>query len=201
MRGGLPVSASRVWTLGVVLFALHAAPVRAVECQGDPESTDLSFLDRSCSRLVDTWKRGKNEIIVSGYAWHTPWTWTAEKRAEENELAWGGGYGRTVEEPNGNTHTVFGLAFLDSHKNWEYQIGYGWSTFWGPRDGIQPGLGWTAMIVQRPDIAKGIPFPAVLPLFSLRYGQATLVSTYIPNLGGGINNGSVLYVFGRIVLD
>jgi palmitoyl transferase len=195
------VSAKHFWSLAVVVVALDVAPVLAVECQGDPKDKELSFLDRACSRLVDTWKNGKNEIILSGYSWHTPWTWTAERRAEENAYAWGGGYGRTVEEPNGNTHTVFGLAFLDSHRNVEFNVGYGWSTFWGPRSGIQPGLGYTAMIVQRPDIAGGFPFPAVLPLASLRYGPATIVSTYIPNFGGGINHGSVLYVFGRVVLE
>jgi len=41
----------------------------------------------------------------------------------------------------------------------------------------------------------------VLPLASLRYGPATLITTYIPNLGGGINHGSVLYVFGRVTID
>ena len=191
----------RVWLLAAAVVALHAAPVHAVECHGDPESKELPFLDRACSRLVDTWKQGKSEIVLSGFAWHLPYTWTAEKRAELNQYAWGLGYGRTVEEPDGNTHTVFGFGFLDSHKNAELQVGYAWSTFWGPRDSIQPGLGYTAMIVQRPDIYNGIPFPAVLPLFSLRYGQATLVSTYIPNFGGGINNGSVLYVFGRVTID
>jgi palmitoyl transferase len=65
----------------------------------------------------------------------------------------------------------------------------------------QPGLGYTLMIIQRPDIANGIPFPAILPLFSLRWQKATLVTTFIPTLNGGINNGSVLYVFGRIALD
>ena len=34
-----------------------------------------------------------------------------------------------------------------------------------------------------------------------RYQQANLVMTYIPNLGGGINHGSVLYIFGRYTLD
>ena len=111
------MSARHIVSFVVLAAALHAVPALAVKCQGDPDSRELSYIDRACSRLVDTWKRGKSEIIVSGYAWHTPWTWTAEKRAEENELAWGGGYGRTVEESNGNTHTVFGLAFLDSHKN------------------------------------------------------------------------------------
>ena len=41
----------------------------------------------------------------------------------------------------------------------------------------------------------------MLPLASLRYDKVTLSSTYIPNVGGGVNNGSVLYVFGKIALD
>ena len=56
---------------------------------------DLSFIDRACSRFTDTWKKGKNELIFSGYSWHTPWTWTKERRDEENPWAWGGGYGRS----------------------------------------------------------------------------------------------------------
>ncbi len=193
--------ANRLCMLAAVAATLHAAPLLAVECEGDPQSSELSFLDRACSRIVDTWNRGKHEIVLSGFAWHLPFTWTAERRAELNQNAWGIGYGRTVEESNGNTHTVFGFGFLDSHKNAELQVGYAWSTYWGPRDGLQPGLGWTAMIVQRPDIVNGIPFPAVLPLFSLRYGQATLVTTYIPTIGGGVNHGSILYIFGRVTLD
>jgi palmitoyl transferase len=180
---------------------LRAGPALAVECEGNPDAAELSFLDRACSRLVDTWKRGRHEILLSGFAWHLPFTWTAERRAELNQAAWGGGYARTVEEPGGNTHTVFGLAFLDSHKNVEFQIGYAWSAFWGPRDGVQPGLGYAAMIVQRPDIWNGVPFPAVLPVFSLRYDKVTVVSTYIPTIGGGVNHGSVLYVFGQVWLD
>jgi lipid IVA palmitoyltransferase len=188
------------WRFPALLAILLAAPAHAVECQGNPDSTELSWLDRACSRLTDTWKRGDNEMLFSGFSWHLPYTWSADRRAELNQNSWGGGYGRTVEEENGNIHTVFGLAFLDSHENVEFNVGYGWSTFWGERSGLQPGLGYTAMIIQRPDIAGGWPVPVVLPLFSLRYQQFTLVSTYIPNLGGGINHGSVLYVFGRYTL-
>jgi palmitoyl transferase len=43
-----------------------------------------------------------------------------------------------------------------------------------------------------------VPIPAVLPLASLRYRQATLYATYIPTLNGGINNGSIVYLFGRV---
>jgi hypothetical protein len=56
------------------------------------------------------------------------------------------------------------------------------------------------MFTARNDIANGWPFPAVLPLFSLRYDPVTIVSTYIPNLGG-INHGSVFYIFGKIALN
>jgi palmitoyl transferase len=57
------------------------------------------------------------------------------------------------------------------------------------------------MLVARTDIANGFPFPAVLPLASLRYSKVTLFSTYIPNIGGGVNNGSVFYIFGMVGLQ
>jgi len=158
------------------------------------------WLNSPCRRLVDTYDKGDTELIVSGYAWHTPWTWTAEKRAEENANAWGGGLARTVERDNGDTDTVFFLVFSDSHSRPEYQLGYGWSTYWGERSGVQPGLGYTAMLVARNDIFNGWPFPAMLPLLSLRYRKFTLLSTYIPTLGG-VNHGSVFYIVGKIGLD
>ena len=184
------------------LTALMLPLLLAMSAPSHAACADLwEWVEKGCRRIADTWRDGKDEILVSGYSWHLPGTWTAERRAELNEDSWGGGYGRTVEEPNGNTHTVFYLGFLDSHRNWQSNLGYSWNTYWGERDNVQVGLGYTAMIVQRPDIASGIPFPAVLPLLTFRYQQANLVMTYIPNLGGGINNGSVLYIFGRYTLD
>jgi hypothetical protein len=46
-----------------------------------------------------------------------------------------------------------------------------------------------------------VPVPAALPLFTLRYQKVTLVTSFIPTLNGGINHGSVLYIFGKIALD
>ena len=182
---------------GLTLIALlaGAAPAQA-------DCADLwDWLEKGCQRLADTWKEGNDEILFSGYSYHVPATWTPEKRAELNANAWGGGYGRTVEEPNGNTHTVFYLGFLDSHKHWQSNLGYGWSTYWGDREQPQVGLGYTAMFIQRPDIAHGWPVPVLLPLLTFRYQTANLVMTYIPTVGGGINHGSTLYVFGRYTLD
>lgn len=180
----------------IVIGLTAAAPARAAEC------ADLwDWLNKACRRLADTYDNGGNELLLSGYSWHTPWTWTAEKRAEENANAWGAGWARTVEREDGDTDTVYALVFSDSHRKPEYNLGYAWSTYWGPRSFIQPGLGYTASLIARSDIANGWPFPAVLPLFSLRYDKVTLLSTYIPNVGGGVNNGSVFYVFGKIALD
>src|SRR6266496_1158223 len=167
-----------------------ATPAQAMEC------ADLwQWLNFGCRRVVDTYDKGNNGILVSGYAWHLPSTWTPEARAAENSNAWRAGWSRTVERDNGDDDIVYFLVFSDSHKNAEFNLGYGWLTYWGPRDLPQPGLGYTAAIVQRPDIASGVPFPVVLPLFALRYEKLTLLSTFIPTLNGGINHGSVLYFF------
>jgi palmitoyl transferase len=183
-------------------YAVLTAPAaRALDCSRDPDAGDLAFLDRACSRIVDTYKRGDSEVLVSGFSWHLPSTWSSERRAELNQNAWGAGYGRFVEAPNGNTHSVFVLAFLDSHENIEFNLGYSWMTYWGRRDNVQAGLGYTAMIIQRPDVADGVPVPIALPLASVRYQKAELLTTFIPNVGGGVNHGAVLYFFGRYRLD
>jgi len=181
----------RVIFAAAVLFVLSGT-AHAVEC-----ADFWTWVEKGCRRVVDTYEQGTDELFVSGYSYHVPYTWTPERRAELNANAWGGGYGRTVEDPDGDTHTVGLLAFLDSHKHVQWNLGYMYSTYWGPREGLQPGLGYFAFIVQRPDIAGGVPVPALLPLATLRYGQATLVATYVPTLNGGINHGSTLYVFGR----
>jgi palmitoyl transferase len=160
----------------------------------------VNWLAKGCRRIADTYEHGENGLLVSGYSWHLPSTWTPEKRAELNPRSWGIGWSRTVEDPDGDSHSVFVLAFDDSHHNIQWNLGYEHSTYWGPRDGLQPGIGYTLMLVQRPDIAGGVPFPALLPLFSMRIRSSTLYATYIPTLNGGINNGSIIYLFGRIML-
>jgi palmitoyl transferase len=159
-----------------------------------------TVLSQACRRVVDTYENGRTGLLLSGYSWHLPSTWTAERRAELNANAWGAGFVRTTEDEKGDSRSVFLLAFLDSHENIQWNLGYEHSTYWGSRTGLQAGLGYTAMIVQRPDIADGIPFPAILPLASLRYRDGTFFMTYIPSLGGGINHGSTLYFFGRVLL-
>jgi len=167
----------------------------AVEC-----ADFWAWIETGCRHVADTYQQGGNALLVSGYEWHIPATWSPERRAMENEKAWGGGVARSLERPNGDTENVYFLVFKDSHRQAQFNLGYSWSTYWLDRSGVQPGLGFTALVVQRPDIANGWPVPVVLPLFSLRYKQVELFSTYIPKLNGGINHGDVLYFFGKIDL-
>jgi len=159
-----------------------------------------TVLSPACRRIADTYEQGRMGVLLSGYSWHLPSTWTPERRAELNANAWGVGLVRTTEDEKGDSRSVFLLAFLDSHENIQWNVGYEHSTYWGSRAGLQAGVGYTVAIVQRPDIADGIPFPAILPLASLRYRDATFFMTYIPSLGGGINHGSTLFMFGRVLL-
>ncbi|MGH8801651.1 MAG: lipid IV(A) palmitoyltransferase PagP [Casimicrobiaceae bacterium] len=181
-------------TAGVLAMLGSAAPARA-GCADLP-----SWIATGCNRLVDTWENGDNAVLLSGYAWHLPYTWTEERRKELNANAWGGGFARVTEEADGDTHSVYALVFEDSHKHAQFNVGYEYSTYWGPRSGVQPGLGFSVFVLQRSDIANGFPVPGILPVASLRYRNATLFATYIPTLNGGVNHGSTLYVFGRIVL-
>lgn len=171
-----------------------ASPARAA-CADLP-----AWLAAGCNRVVETWEQGRQGVLISGYAYHVPSTWTEERRRELNANAWGGGYTRVTEDADGDAHSVYALVFSDSHRNAQFNVGYEQSTYWGPRSGVQPGLGFTVFVFQRPDIANGFPVPAALPVASLRYRDATLFATYIPTLNGGVNHGSTLYVFGRILL-
>ena len=128
-----------------IVFLLAAvAAVVATPARAAPECADLwEWLNTGCRRVVDTYQKGNNEVLVSGFAWHTPWTWTSERRAEENQYAWGGGWARSLDRENGDTDTVYFLVFSDSHYEPEFNLGYGWTTWWRPRDSLQPGLGDT----------------------------------------------------------
>jgi len=186
----------RVTVLAALCLCSFAQAARAVECADFWE-----WIDKGCRRVVDTYDNGSNELLVSGYSWHLPWSWTSERRQAEQEWAWGGGLARTVDRPDGDSESVFFLVFEDSHRQAQFNLGYAWRTYWGEREKVQGGLGFTAMIIERPDIAGGWPVPVLLPLFTVRSQKVEALTTYIPNFGGGINHGSVLYVFGKIGLQ
>ena len=175
-----------------LMLATFTTGAQAVECK------DLwSFVGRVCAKSAAAWDHGNNELIVTGYAYHLRSTYTQEKLSELNEKAWGGGWARTITDPDGDTHSLFLFAFHESHRKIQWNAGYMYTAWWGPQDGLRGGLGVAAFIVQRPDIASGVPIPAVLPVAGVGYGKLTLMATFIPTINGGVNNGSVLFAFAK----
>ena len=191
-RGPLSSMASALTAILAALTIAYAGGAQALEC------SDLwSFVGRACSKSAAAWDHGQYELIVSGYAYHLRSTYTEEKLRELNERAWGGGLARTVTDSDGDTHSLFLFGFHESHGKVQWNAGYLYTAWWGPQDGLRGGLGVATFIVQRPDIASGVPIPAILPIASIGYNRLTLHATFIPTINGGINNGSVAFVFGR----
>jgi Antimicrobial peptide resistance and lipid A acylation protein PagP len=141
-----------------------------------------SVFSKPCNGVVKAYETGDDELLLSGYAYHLRSSYTPEKIREFNEKAWGIGYGKTAEEANGDTHMLFWLVFRESHFKNQVHLGYAYNTYWGPRTGLQASLGYTAMLVQRPDIASGIPFPAILPTAGVKWNNTSLNFIFIPKI-------------------
>ena len=169
---------------------------KAVELKDRTVDAAEDALDYA-GRILD---EGDDVLYLSGYAYHDRGTYSKEKIEGFNETAWGAGFGRTLLDANGNSNSLFALAFLDSHEDVEAQVGYAREWRWRPSPDTAVGAGFVAMLVSRSDILNHFPFPAILPLASVEVHRVALMASYIPKLGGEGGNGNVLYLFGRINL-
>lgn len=182
-----------------------AAGEETGEAKPEPTAEKASTCDSmsgwfasQCIGLREAWREKRPMVLLSGYAWHDPSTYDDEKLDSFNSNAWGGGFGFGRNDEKGDHYSWYAMAFKDSHYNWSYMAGWAAMTYWPDKADFAVGLGYTAFIMQRPDIASGWPFPAALPLASVKYGPAEIMGTFIPKLNGGVNHGNVAYFFGRI---
>jgi len=183
------MKAKRVLVLSLCAFSLSGP------AQADWWQDTKDMLAYKYERSKDAFFNGRNDYYASGVARHAPWAYSSERRHDElNESAWGGGFGRSVVDANGNTHSLYAIAFRDSHYKPQYTAGYLWVTYWPLAGRLQGGLGYSAFVFSRDDIANRYPLPAVLPAASLRYREAELIGTFIPGFTQG---GNVGYIFAR----
>lgn len=161
-------------------------------CSGWP-----AWLRPLCLRPYQTWTQGNNELYVSGYAWHNRHYYDRERVRQYNEMAWGGGLGKSFYDEKGDWHGLYAIGFLDSHKNLEPTVGYAFLKVLPLNENARMGLGYTVLVTQRPDIFHGIPFPGALPWMSISYRRFSISGTYIP---GSKNVGNVLFLLTKWVL-
>ncbi|CAB3697835.1 lipid IV(A) palmitoyltransferase PagP [Achromobacter pestifer] len=170
-----------------LLLSTFAATAQA--CEDLP-----SWAQSACNRLDQIWTEGGNDLYVSGYAWHNRAAYSSEKINSFNELAWGGGYGRSIYDEDGDWQGLYGMAFLDSHSKVQPIAGYGFLKIGQVSENFRLGAGYTVFLTARHDIMSYVPFPGILPLVGAGYKDAMLYATYIPGKSG---TGNVLFVFGR----
>ena len=151
-----------------------------------------------CTNLGAAWTRGRPLVMLSGYTWHDPSTYDDDKLESFNSESWGGGFGFGRSDDKGDHYSWYTMAFKDSHYDWTVMAGWAWTTYWPERSDFAVGLGYTAFLMSRPDIFNNVPFPAVLPIASVKLGPAELMGTFIPKLNGGVNHGNVGFLFGRV---
>lgn len=179
----------------ISLLSLNA--LAAIEDQQNQCTHWNNFFKPYCQRMHQIWNEGSTELYASGYAWHNRYTYSPEKIKTYNEAAWGSGLGKGLFDEKGNFHSLFAIAFLDSHRNLEPAAGYAYLKVAHFNQDFKAGLGYALLVTMRPDINNGYPFPGALPWASLFYKRVALAATYIP---GSAHNGNVLYVLGKILL-
>ena len=185
---------SKFKVFNLVVFIFLQGMVYAGEALVPEKKTQ--WPDRIAHRFKQIWKEGNNDLYLTGYAWHNRYLYSQEvlTTKQYNELAWGGGFGKGFYDEDGDWQGLYGLVFLDSHKNAEPWAGYGFLKMLHVGEHAGIGGGFTLAVTRRPDILNGYPFPAATPLVSVNYRRLAIMAAYVP---GHKNNGNVLFVFAR----
>lgn len=135
-------------------------------------------------------------MLIPVNTWHNRLTYDHKKIKEYNERPWGFGIAKTYESRPDIRHSLFAMAFLDSHDDIEPIAGYAWQKLWALDDARDWRLtaGVMVGITMRSDYDY-IPIPAPLPIFGIEYKRLSVESTYVP--GFQKNSGNILFTWLR----
>src|SRR5688500_9899198 len=127
----MPISSSHGWNreLGMRCILVAAGIFSLAQpAWSSPLNLAGMFTDKIAT-IKDAVRDGDWETYVTGYAWHLPWGYQDTTRARLNETTWGGGFGRTLEDEDGDRHSVYLMAFADSHRQPQVNLGYAWQRY------------------------------------------------------------------------
>lgn len=188
-------------SMGLLPKSVQAATQTSIEADATPPvtSSNISKIKTSYHTAVehvkDTWSEGKVELYVPFLTYHMPFAYTAEQRSQYNEYPAGGGIGLGRYNDSGNYEATYAMAFLDSHSDMSYMVGYAWIPTWNVgKSEVKVGVGITGFLMSRQDYFGGVPFPGALPVASISYKQLSVQAAYVP---GGQGNGNVLFAWGK----
>ena len=156
---------------------------------GAEEQYKPNFYAQVKDTLSQTWASQHTELYIPINTWHNRHFYSDEDINGFNERPWGLGAGKYRYDEDGDWHGIYAFAFLDSQSDIEPIVGYGFQKVWQASESIRLGFGYTAGVTIRRD-SDYIPIPVLAPLFSIKYKQVALQSTYI---AGGNGYGNVLF--------
>jgi palmitoyl transferase len=125
------------------------------------------------------WNEGSQDLWLSGYYYHAPYKYSAEKRDEFNDRGWGVGYGHTLTEDNDNQRMLFGIVARDSYRKPLYMAGYAWLARWDVGHDVRVGAGYSALIVSHSTATNYWPAPYVAPVASIGTNNAAIYGTFV----------------------
>lgn len=155
---------------------------------GSDEERNRGWLSGAWDGTKRIWNDGSEDLYVSGYVWHMPYKWSAERRSTFNNNAWGLGYGRTLTDDRDNQRMLFGIIASDSYRRPMYMAGYAWLARWPLAGELRIGAGYSALLVRHESTAD-FPVPVVVPLASIGTNSAALYATFISGM---------TYFFGKV---
>ncbi|ERT10720.1 lipid IV(A) palmitoyltransferase PagP [Photorhabdus temperata] len=163
--------------------------------QASNDNSSDSLWGKFSNNVALTWDAPSNELYLPVITWHNRFTYDEEKIDKYNERPWGFGYGKYRYDEDNDWHSLYAMAFMDSHNRLEPIVGYGFQKMWipGDLDGLRMGIGFTLSVTARHEYYY-VPIPLPLPLFSIEYNRLSFQGTYIP---GTYNNGNVLFAWLR----
>ena len=148
--------------------------------------------DAADNTVENLYENGRLSMVLSGYAYHDRHTYDTAHLSRLNEKAWGIGMDKELRDAKDNEESIQFLIIADSHN--EPQISASYNYYWMKplTTDWEAGVGYSAGLVSRTDIFKGIPIPAILPTFSIGTRDVKLLTTFVPHLSGTVN-GNVLF--------
>ncbi|UPK79658.1 lipid IV(A) palmitoyltransferase PagP [Proteus vulgaris] len=158
-------------------------------------NNEESYWGKFKRNVNQTWDNDQYNYYLPVWTWHNRFTYDREKTNRYNETPWGFGMGKYRYDSDGDWHSLYAMAFMDSNNRVQPIMGYGFEKMWypGDKDGFRMGAGFTLSITARHEYDY-IPMPLPLPLVSVGYGHLSLQATYVP---GTYNNGNVLFAWLR----
>lgn len=175
-----------------------AAPCLAQQLPEPPgmPTAEGNLLGAAFDHVSEVAEQGRWDLYLSGYAHHSRDTYSRKRLQKLNEKAWGAGFGKTVRNERGNDESLYALVIRDSNRNLQWSAGYSYQwIFPVAATGLEAGAGLSAGLIQRKDWFDGVPFPAVVPVFSLGSSAFKLMASYVPRMSTRRGKGDVLFLF------